>query len=96
MGRLRWNAPALTIRTQFPKPEKGCYLHPEAHRSVTVREGARLQSFPDDSSFIGSTFQIVKRIGNAVPVELARQIAKSVRKHLEECAEPARRRSTVG
>ena len=83
MGRLTWDAPALTIRTQFLKPEKGRYLHPQAHRSVSVREGARLQTFPDDFTFVGSNFQIVKQIGNAVPVELARQIALSVRNQLE-------------
>lgn len=83
MGRLAWDAPSLTIRTQFVKPEKGRYLHPEAHRSLTVREGARLQTFPDDFEFEGSLFQIIKQIGNAVPVELARQIALAVREHLE-------------
>lgn len=82
MGRLIWDAPSCTIRTQFLKPEKGRYLHPEAHRSLTVREGARLQTFPDDFQFKGSTIQIAKQIGNAVPVELARQIALAVRAHL--------------
>jgi DNA (cytosine-5)-methyltransferase 1 len=83
-GRLLWDAPSLTIRTQFLKPEKGRYLHPEAHRSLTLREGARLQTFPDNFEFRGSSFQIAKQIGNAVPVELARQIALSVKQHLLE------------
>jgi DNA (cytosine-5)-methyltransferase 1 len=78
MGRLRWDAPALTIRTEFLKPEKGRYLHPEAHRSITVREGARLQTFPDDFVFAGSNFQAVKQIGNAVPPLLAHRIALHV------------------
>ncbi|HEX4752834.1 MAG TPA: DNA cytosine methyltransferase, partial [Solirubrobacterales bacterium] len=47
-GRLWWDRPALTIRTEFYKPEKGRYLHPSAHRPITVREAARLMSFPDD------------------------------------------------
>ncbi len=81
MGRMRWDAPSLTIRTQFLKPEKGRYLHPEAHRSITAREGARLQSFPDEFRFVGSTFQIVKQIGNAVPPELARNVALAVLTH---------------
>lgn len=81
MGRMTWDAPSLTIRTQFLKPEKGRYLHPQAHRSITVREGARLQTFPDDFDFKGSVFQIVKQIGNAVPVELARNVAEAVRQH---------------
>ena len=103
MGRLRWDAPSLTIRTQFLKPEKGCYLHPEANRSITVREGARLQTFHDDFRLVGSVFQIAKQIGNAVPVELARQIALAVQQHIEECAgqgrsarEPTKRRLAAG
>lgn len=92
-GRLLWDSPALTIRTQFLKPEKGRYLHPAAHRSLTLREGARLQTFPDDFAFCGSAFQIAKQIGNAVPVELARKIALSVRDLLSSAAED--RPSTV-
>ena len=82
MGRLWWDRPALTIRTQFLKPEKGRYLHPEAHRSITVREGARLQSFPDDFAFAGSNFQAAKQIGNAVPPLLAERIALTVKQLL--------------
>ncbi|WP_148219251.1 DNA cytosine methyltransferase [Azospirillum sp. B510] len=78
MGRLLWDQPALTIRTEFLKPEKGRYLHPQAHRSITVREGARLQTFPDDFKFAGSNYQAAKQIGNAVPVLLARRIAETV------------------
>lgn len=84
LGRLTWDAPALTIRTQFLKPEKGCYLHPEANRPLTVREGARLQTFPDDFLFVGSNFQVAKQIGNAVPVELARQVALCVRQQIQK------------
>ena len=46
-GRLWWNRPAFTIRTEFYKPEKGRYLHPVQHRPITHREAARFQSFPD-------------------------------------------------
>ncbi|NUN98741.1 MAG: DNA cytosine methyltransferase, partial [Candidatus Omnitrophica bacterium] len=46
-GRLWWDRPAFTIRTEFFKPEKGRYLHPSEHRPITHREAARLQSFPD-------------------------------------------------
>lgn len=83
MGRLEWDAPSLTIRTQFLKPEKGRYLHPQANRSLTVREGARLQTFPDSFAFIGSNFQVAKQIGNAVPPILAKAVAESVRAQLE-------------
>jgi DNA (cytosine-5)-methyltransferase 1 len=47
-GRLWWNRPSVTIRTEFFKPEKGRYLHPSEHRPITHREAARLMGFPDD------------------------------------------------
>ncbi|OGW37208.1 MAG: DNA (cytosine-5-)-methyltransferase [Nitrospirae bacterium RBG_13_39_12] len=77
-GRLWWNRPAFTIRTEFFKPEKGRYLHPQQHRPITHREAARLQSFPDEFEFIGSKTEIAKQIGNAVPPVLAARIADSV------------------
>lgn len=70
-GRLSWDKPALTIRTEFFKPEKGRYLHPSEHRPITHREAARLQTFPDDFAFAGSSIQIARQIGNAVPPVLA-------------------------
>lgn len=82
-GRLEWDKPALTIRTEFYKPEKGCYLHPQAHRPITHREAARLQTFPDDFKFVGSKIQIAKQIGNAVPPKLAYYVALHVRKLIE-------------
>ncbi len=50
-GRLWWDRPAFTIRTEFYKPEKGRYLHPSEHRPITIREAARCMSFPDDFVF---------------------------------------------
>ena len=47
MGRLWWDRPGVTIRTEFFKPEKGRYLHPVADRPITHSEAARLQTFPD-------------------------------------------------
>lgn len=82
-GRMRWEAPSCTIRTEFYKPEKGRYLHPEAHRPITHREAARLQTFPDDFAFAGSKIEIARQIGNAVPVELARHVALHVAQHLK-------------
>lgn len=73
-GRLEWDKPALTIRTEFFKPEKGRYLHPQEHRPITVREAARIQTFPDNYVIKGSHVQAAKQVGNAVPVELARNI----------------------
>jgi len=78
-GRLWWDRPALTIRTEFFKPEKGRYLHPEQHRPITHREAARFQSFPDNFIFQGSKIEIAKQIGNAVPPLLAARVADVVR-----------------
>jgi DNA (cytosine-5)-methyltransferase 1 len=77
-GRLWWDRPAVTIRTEFYKPEKGRYLHPEAHRPITHREAARLQGFPDDFDFCGSRIEAGIQIGNAVPPPLAEAIARHV------------------
>lgn len=77
-GRLEWDKPALTIRTEFYKPEKGCYLHPQAHRPLTHREAARLQTFPDSFEFLGSKIDVAKQIGNAVPPVLAMAVALHV------------------
>lgn len=77
-GRLWWDRPAVTIRTEFFKPEKGRYLHPEQHRPITHREAARFQSFPDDFVFKGTKIEVAKQIGNAVPPVLAARIADVV------------------
>jgi len=82
-GRLEWDKPALTIRTEFFKPEKGRYLHPRADRPITHREAARLQTFPDDFIFCGGKTDIALQIGNAVPPRLAERVAEHVMKLLE-------------
>jgi DNA (cytosine-5)-methyltransferase 1 len=78
-GRMEWDKPAPTIRTEFFKPEKGRYLHPDEHRPITIREAARLQTFPDGFAFVGAPVQVAKQIGNAVPVRLAKVIAEHLR-----------------
>lgn len=77
-GRLWWDRPSATIRTEFFKPEKGRYLHPEQHRPLTHREAARLQTFPDSFRFCGSKNEIARQIGNAVPPLLAAAVAKAL------------------
>ncbi len=74
-GRLWWNRPAFTIRTEFFKPEKGRYLHPEQHRPITHREAARFQTFPDQFRFTGTKIEVARQIGNAVPPLLAKAMA---------------------
>lgn len=70
-GRLWWDRPAVTIRTEFYKPEKGRYLHPEENRPITHREAARLQGFDDEFQFVGKKIEVGIQIGNAVPPPLA-------------------------
>lgn len=82
MGRLWWDRPSVTIRTEFFKPEKGRYLHPTADRPLSHREAARLQSFPDDFTFEGTKTEIARQIGNAVPAALGEAIAR----HLQAVA----------
>lgn len=79
-GRLWWDKPALTIRTEFFKPEKGRYLHPSAHRPITIREAARCMSFPDDFVFPEdqAMTSVARQIGNAVPPLLAQRIAEAL------------------
>jgi DNA (cytosine-5)-methyltransferase 1 len=81
-GRLWWDKPSVTIRTEFFKPEKGRYLHPEQHRPITHREAARLMGFPDDFKFCGSKIEVARQIGNAVPPNLAGGLGKMVRSAL--------------
>lgn len=76
MGRLHWDKPSVTVRTEFFKPEKGRYLHPTEHRAITHYEAAVLQGFPDTHRFAGSKTAIARQIGNAVPVPLGRAIAE--------------------
>lgn len=92
-GRLSWDKPALTIRTEFYKPEKGRYLHPSEHRPITHREAARLQTFPDDFEFQGSKTDMARQIGNAVPPLLAYALGMHLRTILEGRALPARQPS---
>lgn len=78
MGRLRWDEPSVTIRTEFFKPEKGRYLHPTEARALTHHEAARIQGFPDDYKWVGSKTSIARQIGNAVPIPLGKAIARAL------------------
>lgn len=78
-GRLKWDKPSGTIRTTFIQPECGRYIHPEADRPLTIREGARLQGFPDYFDFVKPQLRVKSRaIGNAVPVSLAKACGESI------------------
>ncbi len=82
LGRLRWDAPSLTIRTEFFKPEKGRYLHPDNDRALTHAEAALLQGFDARHKWCGSKLQIARQIGNAVPPPLAKAIARPIMRAL--------------
>ncbi|MFI8235796.1 DNA cytosine methyltransferase [Streptomyces sp. NPDC085866] len=82
MGRLRYGEPSVTIRTEFFKPEKGRYLHPEEPRPITHYEAARIQGFPLGFRWCGSKIEIATQIGNAVPIPLGKAIAASIHAYL--------------
>ena len=82
-GRLRWDEPSLTIRTEFFKPEKGRYLHPEQHRPISHLEASLLQTFPEHYAWSGSKISVARQIGNAVPVRFAEAIGVAIADMLE-------------
>lgn len=75
--RLSWDEPSLTL-TCAPAQKQTERCHPEETRPLTVREYARVQTFPDSWQFMGSTHNQYKQIGNAVPVNLAYAIGRSL------------------
>lgn len=88
-GRMKWDEPSPTITTQFYGYGNGRFGHPEQNRAISLREGAILQSFPEDYIFVDNNHLSNKRelgthIGNAVPVQLGRAIGQSIVEHLEE------------
>lgn len=80
--RMSWDEPCLTLTTS-PCQKQTERCHPEETRPFTVREYARIQSFPDSYVFMGSTANKYRQIGNAVPVELAYHVGKSLLSVLE-------------
>jgi len=81
--RIGWDEPCLTL-TCSPAQKQTERCHPEETRPFTIREYARIQTFPDDWEFIGSISQQYKQIGNAVPVNLAKEIGYSVVRFLNK------------
>lgn len=76
--RMRKDEISVTITTRFDTPSSGKFTHPYLNRAITVREAARIQSFPDDFHFIGNKGSQMKQVGNAVPPLLAAAIAKVI------------------
>ncbi len=81
--RIGWDEPSLTL-TCSPAQKQTERCHPDETRPFTIREYARIQTFPDDWKFSGSTSQQYKQIGNAVPVNLGQEIGYSIVKFLNE------------
>jgi len=81
--RIGWDEPSLTL-TCSPAQKQTERCHPDETRPFTVREYARIQTFPDDWKFTGSLAQQYKQIGNAVPVNLGQEVGYSVVKFLNE------------
>lgn len=69
---------SVTITTRFDTPSSGRFTHPFLHRAITVREAARIQSFPDSFHFFGTKTSQMKQVGNAVPPLLAQAIAQAI------------------
>lgn len=86
-GRMEWDKPSPTVTTQFFGFGNGRFGHPEQDRGLSLREGAILQSFPNDYQFVADggeyCFKTIGRlIGNAVPVRLGEVVGKTIKRHL--------------
>jgi DNA (cytosine-5)-methyltransferase 1 len=83
-GRMEWGKPAPTMTTQCYGFGNGRFGHPEQDRAISLREAAILQGFPQDYAFVPEddevSFRVVGRlIGNAVPIDLSRAMARSIK-----------------
>lgn len=91
-GRMSWDEPSPTLTTQFFGFGNGRFGHPEQDRALSLREGAILQGFPRNYSFVPDSkpihFTVLGRlIGNAVPVDLGKAIGVSIMRHVEQLAQ---------
>ena len=82
-AKMWWKRPAPTVTRNFATPSSSRCVHPRDSRAMTTREGARLQSFPDDYKFYGSRAMKNLEIGNAVPPLLSIALAKEVEKAMK-------------
>ena len=78
-GRLCWDKPAPTVTTRFDTPAAGRFTHPDENRTLTPREAARIQSFPDNYVFYGKRTSVCRQIGNAVPPKISYFLARLAR-----------------
>lgn len=85
-GRMPWNDVAPTITARFDSFTRGQFGHPEQLRSISLREGALIQTFPIDFEFKGTKVEIASQIGNAVPPVLGKIIGQSIIQAYEGCS----------
>jgi DNA (cytosine-5)-methyltransferase 1 len=81
-GRINPTEPAPTMTTACINPSKGRFVHPTEHHGISVRQAARIQTFPDSFKFVGGLTAAGRQIGNAVPVELGRHLISYIKQHL--------------
>lgn len=77
-GRLYWDKPARTITRWVFHPGSGRFFHPTQNRTITIREAARLHSFPDNFHFLGTYTEMASQIGESVPPLLGKVIAETI------------------
>lgn len=82
-GRMSWDEVAPTITARFDSFTRGKFGHPSEDRSISLREGAALQSFPDDYIFLGTKVEVARQIGNAVPPLLAHAVAEAIASEIQ-------------
>ena len=82
--RMKKDEISVTITTRFDTPSSGKFTHPFLNRAITVREAARIQSFPDNFHFVGNKGSQMKQVGNAVPPLLAAAIAEVIMNDIKE------------
>jgi DNA (cytosine-5)-methyltransferase 1 len=81
--RMTWDGVPRAVITRFRDPKTGEYTHPEQDRTITIREAARLQGFPDSFIFHGPRSSQYEQVGNAVPTHLAEALAAEIRRCLD-------------
>lgn len=93
-GRLDWHRPAGVITARFDSLTRGRFGHPEQDRTISLREGARLQGFPDSFVFFGTKTEVAAQIGNAVPPLLSEAVGSAILDAWKRyrAGEPPRRR----
>lgn len=83
-GRMAWDRPASCLTTKCHSLSNGRYGHPEQDRAISIREAARLQTFPDDFAFSGTLTSMARQIGNAVPARFTKLVGEHMLQHLTQ------------